>query len=257
MPLTCSHPAAVLPFRNFKNLSFAALVIGSVAPDVGYFIGQRYMAKLAHYPSGTLLINIPIGLILLAVFYLLRRDLTFLLPSPHRKHLMRLCDQKPTWNTRFILVAIISILIGSWTHIVWDQFTHDGNFLNRHVALLRIVLFHIRSYEVSVSHLLQYISTIGGGEVLIWFYWKWLRSQPRKPVRESDAWRYILLFCFAVVGLAAGIIVAIRLSDPIHDSETLREFVYKLGVTAVSVFTFLFTVGAVLCYRRHLSTADL
>ena len=132
MPLTCSHAAAILPFKRFKALNFAALIIGSMSPDAGYFIGERHLAKLAHYPSGTFLICLPTGLVLLALFYLLRRDLTFILPSPHRNNLMTLATRKPIWNGQFFLAATLSILIGAWTHIVWDQFTHDGSFVSRH-----------------------------------------------------------------------------------------------------------------------------
>jgi hypothetical protein len=39
MPATFAHPAAVLPFRFFgaRWFNFTALVIGSMAPDAGYF----------------------------------------------------------------------------------------------------------------------------------------------------------------------------------------------------------------------------
>ncbi|MBA3727450.1 MAG: DUF4184 family protein, partial [Armatimonadetes bacterium] len=38
MPWTFSHPAAVLPLRRLcpQSLDFAALVIGSTTPDIGY-----------------------------------------------------------------------------------------------------------------------------------------------------------------------------------------------------------------------------
>jgi hypothetical protein len=257
MPLTCSHPAAILPFKRFTRLNFVALVIGSVSPDIGYFIGQRHLAKLAHYPGGTILICLPTGLILLALFYLVRRDLTYILPSPHRDHLMPLADRKPTWNAQFILIAALSILIGAWTHIVWDQFTHDGSFVSRHFSPLRFVLFHIRGVEVPVAYLLQYLSTIVGGGILAWFYWKWLRSQPRIPNTESDTWRYVLIFSLALVSLAAGVTIGVHLSDRIRDSETFREYVYTTGVSAVSVFTFLIVISAILCYRRKLGNTGL
>ncbi|MGZ5543302.1 MAG: DUF4184 family protein, partial [Limisphaerales bacterium] len=59
MPLTCSHPAAILPFKCFtpRHLNFAALMIGSMSPDAGYFIGERGLAKLAHHPIGTVVIG--------------------------------------------------------------------------------------------------------------------------------------------------------------------------------------------------------
>ena len=43
MPATFAHPSAILPLRRLcpTYLDFSALVIGSLAPDVGYFL-QRF-----------------------------------------------------------------------------------------------------------------------------------------------------------------------------------------------------------------------
>src|SRR4051812_43207339 len=97
MPLTCSHPAAVLPFKRFTRLNFVALVIGSMAPDTGYFLGERPFARLSHRPEGTVLLCIPVGLILLGLFYLLRRELCYILPSPHRNHFTPLAQERPAF----------------------------------------------------------------------------------------------------------------------------------------------------------------
>src|SRR5690242_6367039 len=121
MPLTTSHPAAVLPLKRFtpNPLDLAALVIGSMTPDAGYFIGERHFAKMAHYPIGTILLDIPTGLVLLGLFYLVRRELCYILPAPHRNQLTPLAHQKPTFTFPALLIATFSILLGAWTHIIW------------------------------------------------------------------------------------------------------------------------------------------
>jgi len=257
MPLTCSHPAAVLPFKRFVQLNFAALVIGSMSPDAGYFIGERSLAKLAHRPFGTILFDIPIGLIVLGLFYLVRRDLCFILPSPHRNQLTPLAHRKPVFTVDALFVAVVSILVGAWTHIIWDQVTHDGSYVFRHFSPLRISLTHIGPQDITLAYVLQYISTLVGGAILAWFYIKWLRAQPTKPDNQSDSWRYVLWFGLALVACAVGTFLAIHLSAPVHEFKTFREFVYKMGVSAVSVFTLLILISAILCYRRKLSAANL
>jgi hypothetical protein len=238
-------------------LNFAALVIGSMSPDAGYFIGERSFAKLAHHPIGTVVFDIPTGLILLGIFYLIRRELCFILPAPHRNQLTPLAHRNPVFTVEALFIAIVSILIGAWTHIIWDQFTHDSSFLNRHFAPLRVVLLHIGAQQITISYILQYISTIIGAALLAWYYCKWLRSRPPAPTTESDTWRYLLIFGLALFSLAAGIAVAIHLSAPVHEFKTLREFVYIMGVSAVSVFSILVVASAILCYRRKLATTNL
>ena len=46
MPWTFAHPAAVLPFRRIvgRQLPLLGLVVGSMAPDMGYFAGQYAVA---------------------------------------------------------------------------------------------------------------------------------------------------------------------------------------------------------------------
>jgi hypothetical protein len=251
MPLTSSHPAAVLPFKRVAGLNFAALVIGSMTPDAGYFLGLRHMAKIAHHPDGTVLICIPTGIVLLGLFYLLRRDLCFILPSPHRNKLTPLASRKTALTAKAFLMAALSVLIGAWTHIVWDQFTHDGTFLARHFAPWRTVLFQVGSSEVTVAYSLQYISTIAGAAILAFAYMKWLRTQLNQSDNESDGWRYLMWFGLGAVALAIGYAVAKHVADPVHNLKTLREFVYAMGVASVSSFTVLIVTAAVLCYSHR------
>src|SRR5688572_17618808 len=122
MPWTLSHPAAILPFKRLcpKYLSFPALVIGSMSPDVGYYVSQYDAADYAHTFPGSLLLCIPAGLLLLLGLFLLRRPLWFLLPEPHRSALAPLVSARPSLGIAFILTSTVSIILGAWTHIIWD-----------------------------------------------------------------------------------------------------------------------------------------
>jgi hypothetical protein len=253
MPLTCSHPAAILPFKRLtpRPLNLAALIIGSMSPDFGYFVGQRHLAKLAHYPTGTVLICVPTGLLVLSIFWLLRRDLCYLLPNPHRNQLMPMTAQTPLLNFESFCLIAISLLVGAWTHIIWDQFTHNGNYAFRHFALLRLKLFKVGDTPVTIAYTLQYISTIIGAAILAFCYLKWLRAQPAKPDSESDSWRYLLIFGTAIVSVSIAITVAKHLSGPVRDVSSFREFFYKMGVGAVSIFSALIVLIALVSLSRR------
>ena len=55
MPWTLSHPAIVLPLRRFspRPFDFAALVIGSMTPDIGFYIDRFDLSTFAHTLPGS------------------------------------------------------------------------------------------------------------------------------------------------------------------------------------------------------------
>jgi hypothetical protein len=61
MPWTLSHPAAVLPLRRLtpQPLDFPALVIGSMTPDIGYYINRFDLANFAHTLPGSVFACLP------------------------------------------------------------------------------------------------------------------------------------------------------------------------------------------------------
>src|SRR5215472_4410846 len=87
MPFPLAHPAAVLPIRRwFKWLSFPALVIGSLVPDAGYLIPQ--FGDLSHDILGSILFGLPVGGLMLAAFYALRRPVVIRTPSRLRRSIL-------------------------------------------------------------------------------------------------------------------------------------------------------------------------
>ena len=122
MPFTLSHPAAVLPLQRFcpVRLNFAALVIGSLMPDIGYYI-PGFTARLpTHSLSGVIILRLPAGLLLLALFQLLKQPLCHMLPQPHRGALAPLAarpGQRPDGAS--LGIAAASVLLGAWAHIAW------------------------------------------------------------------------------------------------------------------------------------------
>ncbi len=69
MPWTFAHPAAILPLR--RRLPLAALVVGSISPDIGYYLGLYPLATFAHSGLGLLMACLPMGAAALVVWHLL------------------------------------------------------------------------------------------------------------------------------------------------------------------------------------------
>ncbi len=67
MPFTLSHAAASLPFRRFKPV-WPALVIGTFAPDLQYFVLISDEDRSGHHYPQVLLYTIPFALLVLWIF---------------------------------------------------------------------------------------------------------------------------------------------------------------------------------------------
>src|SRR5882757_2416325 len=88
MPFTLSHPAAVIPIRRYGILS--ALVVGSLAPDILYFIPRvHHSGAYGHTLPGLFFFCLPLGLAALWLFHtFLKRPLISLFPASHQMRLL-------------------------------------------------------------------------------------------------------------------------------------------------------------------------
>ncbi|MEJ1962592.1 MAG: DUF4184 family protein [Gammaproteobacteria bacterium] len=238
MPWTFSHPAAVLPLRRFspKYLSLPALVCGTLVPDVGYYLSRFDIASYAHTALGGVVAGVPIGLACLLLFYGLREPLWFLLPQPHRSALEPLVRAWPRWSPAFIGSAIVSVLIGVWTHNAWDSFTHPGGWVVRRVAVLRAPLLGSGYEDFRVYNVLQHLSTVAGAAALTLAYLAWLRRQPPiEPAPGDDRLRYIAVLGAAFASLAVALMRAHQLSIDYAGGLTFHTLLVYVAIQSVSV----------------------
>jgi hypothetical protein len=169
MPFTLAHPAAILPLRHLRGLRTAPLVVGAMVPDTPYYLPVPHrMAFDTHSLTGSYLIDLPLGVVLLAGVLLLREPLTALLPA--RARWLCLNALAPfTRGAEAWLWAPLAILVGVWSHLLWDSFTHDDGWIVHHVPALRQTVA-IGAYHLEVCHLLQYLSSVVGLAILLWWY---------------------------------------------------------------------------------------
>jgi hypothetical protein len=210
MPWTFAHPAAVLPLRGFPRLPFGALVVGSLAPDIGYYFGAFGFAARAHTLPGLVYICLPSAIALMIILRALHKPVAGLLPYPHRQAVLALppflWPASPT-EAGFVCLAIV---IGATTHIVWDSFTHPAGFFVANIRAMRAISFNVHGRDFLRFEVLQHLSTIVGVMVLIVAYRRVSRRAALSSVapRESDAWRYALFGIIAVMSMTAAAPVA-------------------------------------------------
>ncbi|WP_020389798.1 DUF4184 family protein [Kribbella catacumbae] len=216
MPFTLAHPAAVLPLMR-RPFVPAALVAGSMTPDVPYFLtaagltstsagdwyGPLLNATHTHSLSG-----LPIALLyavgLVTSYWMVRAPLTALLPPG-----LGLPEpERPTSLPRYAVWLLLSALIGVATHVLWDAFT-DTDLL-------------------PMPRLLQYASTAFGLAAVSWFLWK-RRAQLRSHQATLGAFTRRLVIALLI---AAPVLGGVALAPSDYDNySTVTEVDYSHPIT--------------------------
>ncbi|MFJ7216615.1 DUF4184 family protein [Amycolatopsis sp. NPDC098790] len=244
MPFTLSHPAAVLPLAR-RPLVPSALVAGSVAPDVFWFVPRLPGVGLTktHEFASVLWLDPLLALVLLAVFHvLLKRPLLALAPKPLAARLPRhFTWKRPGW-------IALSLVLGAATHVGWDAFTHEsGGF-----AFLRIPLVT----GVDVGRLIQLLSTIAGAAVLAWWLVRWYRTAPAREVPPGTRHRKAVtafLTAGALIGVLVQVLPFLAHHDPMTRAGVIGNATYLAVTGAGSGFLATLVLYALAWHARYRS----
>jgi hypothetical protein len=193
MPFTLAHPAIVLPLACFSKrwFSMTGLVAGSLAPDFEYFLRMEMRSDYSHTINGVFWFDLPLGVLLAFIFHDVIRDgLIENLPLTLKSRFLPLTQVQ--WNSYFRKnwpVFIGSVLIGAFSHLFWDGWTHpNGIFVETFPALSGT--FH--GIPMPVFKILQHASTLLGGFLIVFFV---LRLPRDMTVRQGMSIGFWLLFC--------------------------------------------------------------
>lgn len=207
MPFTLAHPAAVLPLRRW--LSLPALVAGSVAPDVPYYLPLPGTAPHTHSVAALFGWNLLFGIALLAVFQLLVRPALASAPAGLRARVTLPRWEIRSWRAPAVLGG--SIVAGAATHLAWDAFTQtDGAAVQAWDWLRLSVIEPHKLYNV-----IGYASSIGGIAVLGLAAALWYRRTPPTTDIPDGLTRSTRWTAVGAITLAAMIGISIALTDPV------------------------------------------
>lgn len=179
MPFTAAHPAAVLYLQRLPwNLSGIAMVAGSIAPDMEYYL--RLRAHAVAVESLWLQLFIAVSLCL-AWQWSLRWICTALLPNAL---VLRYGIASPVNVVQAAArnpgALLLSLLIGIFSHWAWDSFTHhDGSCIAWFPALADEWHVPFTDITVRVFFLLQVLSSMLGIAVVLLY-----RHEPTAERRE-------------------------------------------------------------------------
>jgi hypothetical protein len=175
MPFTFTHPAIILPLTYLprKWFSFTGLVIGSLTPDFEYFLRMRVKSNYSHTLEGIILFDLPLGLLLAFTFHnIVRNSLFDNLPTFLKSRFSTF--KQFDWNRFFCknwLIVIISILIGTASHLFWDSFTHNHGYFVEAIPSLTNTI-NIFGGQIPIFKILQHSSTLIGALVIARAFYK-------------------------------------------------------------------------------------
>ena len=194
MPFTFSHPAIVLPLAKINSayISVSALVMGSMAPDFEYFLHMRLKQIHGHTLDGAFYFDLPVTLCALILFHSLVRDtLIDHLPEFLRKKYQRfyqldwIAYARKRWY-----VILYSALIGIFSHLFWDAFTHAPGYFVKFIPFLQqeLLIFNV---SIPSYDFMQLLSTAFGGLIIVLVV-LWPEKSPEARKSNRKALTYLI-----------------------------------------------------------------
>lgn len=211
MAFTLSHMAAALPFYRWRKwISVEALLLGTMLPDLPYFLNsQQLVSEQSHQWMGLMSYCLPWGLGLLILWYSLLKPAAIALAQPwcgvpdsNSSHL----HSAAAW-LRFGAALVIGLLLGGSTHLIWDGITHPDGFIARHIEWLQMPVTITHLAPMPLARLLQYLSSLLALCYLGWFIQKHLQPvachkvlQNNMPIIIVKKWQSLLIICLVCAG---------------------------------------------------------
>ncbi|MDO5745846.1 MAG: DUF4184 family protein [Micrococcaceae bacterium] len=188
MPFTLAHPAAVLPFLRQPFVPIA-LVAGAMAPDLPYFAMVSSTSDAWYEPilngsnshdlTQILSVGLPLALVLCGFLWLVARPLRWATPDSWVPAKTEPAGRKPS-SARIALWIFYSLMLGLFTHIAWDAFTHSHGWVVQQLPFLGTEVIS----GFPIYRILQHLSTVLGLLIILRWYLKRLKATP-VPVQEQ------------------------------------------------------------------------
>ena len=241
MPFTLSHAAAALPFRKLKPI-WPALVMGTFAPDLQYFVMLSQEDRSGHRFPDLLLFTLPVAVVTLWLFErIVKGTVIELLPSGIQHRLQDKLEPLPFRGWRQFGLIVLWICIGIATHLVWDQFTHSYSLLPNHWTWLKTMVTVPFLHPMRVMTILQHVSTVLGLAILFVWLLAWYRRAAPLPIADSREFpglvKVAIVFSMGALALLIGYRLAIfKLVDRPLEISRLNT-IAAIFVAATFVFS--------------------
>ena len=204
MPFTFSHPALVLPLKFLPRqwFSMTGLIIGSLTPDFEYFIRMRIQSDYSHTIGGLFWFDLPLGIIIAFIFHDIIRDSLFdNLPIFLKSRFTPF--KQFNWNQYFKshwFIVSVSILIGAFSHIFWDGFTHEHGYFVKTIPILSQTT-ELFARQIPILKIIQHTSTFLGGLLIAIFILKLPKEKNIKRKINRNYWAIFIVLTIIIVAV--------------------------------------------------------
>jgi hypothetical protein len=202
MPFTFSHPAIILPLTTTKRLRLSAtgLIVGSMTPDFEYFIRMKVQSDYSHTLAGLFWFDLPLGLILCFIYHgIVRNCFIDNAPAFIQKRLDKF--KSFNWIKYFSLnwfIVCISVIIGAFSHLLWDSFTHETGYFVERSSLLKESVY-LNGLAVPIYKVIQHLSSLIGGLITVTAFLTIERTTTMTSDNISKYWLSIVLIMLTIV----------------------------------------------------------
>lgn len=176
MPFTPTHTLAILPLARARSLTPAALAIGAMVPDLWAFAPGAPSYAISHSWTLGPLTGLGYGALAFVLFRACRGAAIAFASEQARRRLAPFAAADLPATARGWASVAISLVLGVWTHIFWDSFTH-GSAGELFPALLDPWLYAL-DRPVPGYKVLQLGSSFVGLPILAWWIARWYARLP-------------------------------------------------------------------------------
>jgi hypothetical protein len=238
----------------------SALVMGCFAPDFPNLLFLSPDKSFGHTILGMFLLDLPLALAVLWLFHtFIKRPMLMFLPDGFRRRLRTSVTSFSFWPSNRLSLLVLSILVGTATHLVWDAFTHNTSWLYQNWAFLRRSVDLPGTGEVQMYKLLEYGSSAFGLVVVGVWIWHWYRTAKPSACAVAPPFdgapRRAFVATLPALAILGGVLRAYHHAHGIH--WRIRPLVHFTTYILVSAIT-LFLSGLIACgfiqkilHRRH------
>jgi hypothetical protein len=237
MGFTFSHPALIIPCKYLpkKFYSLTGLIVGSMIPDLEYFIRLNSASKYSHTLAGIFWFDIPMAFLVSIVYHHLIRDTLFNnLPGFLKSRLVQFKNfnflnyLKENWP-----IFLCSVLIGCITHLFWDSFTSRHGYFVKVFPIFQLKV-NIYGQEIITYKIIKYVSSIIGGIIILWQVPLLSKTNLHESARNKNYW-------FMIISLTAGIMLLHILFGINHTKfNALIKKIISSGLFALLITSFYY-----------------
>lgn len=193
------------------------------------------------------MLDLPTGLVLLLIYYCSKDLIASQLPVPHRQFWLSLPSGRSLARAhgsfsdllRASAAVCFSLLLGSWTHIIWDSFTHQHGFAVESLPLLSSDLLVFAGIHLQLYKILQYACSGAGLVVLVLVYISRLKAMKRADIASGATSNIKFSLLLVASALAAVTLTLLQVTREAGQSLAHQGFVLVVNCMFMLPVVFL------------------